>query len=84
MRSETSNSIRIQEERCTISPLIRHSFLLSSSTVFRFSIQAGSAGPSRMIHFRSWLVDVAMSLLMSDNEPLMTRTMMMIGLGYPR
>ena len=38
----TSKIILIQVERWTISPLIRQSFLLSSSTVFRFSIQAGS------------------------------------------
>ena len=56
LRSDTSKSIRIHEDRWTISPLIRQSFLLSSSTVFRFSIQAGSAGPSRMIHFLSWLI----------------------------
>ncbi len=35
------------------SPLIRHSFLLSSSTVFMFSIQTASMGPSKMTHFRS-------------------------------
>ena len=58
MRSDTSNSILIQDERWTISPLMRQSFLLSSSTVLRFSIQAGSAGPSKMIHFLSWLVRI--------------------------
>ena len=55
-RSDSSKSIRIQEERWTISPDIRHSFLLSSSTVLRFSIQAGSAGPSSTIHFLSSVV----------------------------
>ena len=36
-----------------ISPLIRHSFLLSSSTVFMFSIQMASTGPSKISHLRS-------------------------------
>lgn len=34
-----------------ISPELRHSFLLSSSTVFMFSIQTASTGPSNMYHF---------------------------------
>lgn len=33
-----------------IYPLVRHSFLLSSSTVFMFSIQTASTGPSNVIH----------------------------------
>ena len=36
-----------------ISPLLRHSFLLSSSTVFMFSIQTASTGPSNRYHFLS-------------------------------
>lgn len=36
-----------------ISPLIRHSFLLSSSTVFMLSIQRVSMGPSNTTHLRS-------------------------------
>jgi hypothetical protein len=35
-----------------ISPLFKHSFLLSSSTVFMFSIQTASTGPSSISHFR--------------------------------
>ena len=35
-----------------ISPLIRQSFLLSSSTVFMFSIQMASTGPSNISHLR--------------------------------
>ena len=31
-------------------------FLLSSSTVFMFSIQTASTGPSKMIHLRWWVV----------------------------
>ena len=34
------------------SELARHSVLLSSSTVFMFSIHTASTGPSKMIHFR--------------------------------
>ena len=36
-----------------ISPLIKHSFLLSSSTVFMFSIHRASMGPSNTTHFLS-------------------------------
>ena len=36
-----------------ISPDMRHSFLFSSSTVLRFSIQSESTGPSNINHFRS-------------------------------
>ena len=61
--SLTSKSILIQVDRWTISPLIKQSFLLSSSTVLRFSIQAGSTGPSNTIHFLSSVVEVAMSLV---------------------
>ena len=42
-----------------ISPLIRQSFLLSSSTVFMFSIQMASTGPSKTIHCSVPLVSVA-------------------------
>lgn len=38
-----------------ISPLIRQSFLLSSSTVFMFSIHTASTGPSKISHFLSGL-----------------------------
>ena len=37
------------------SPLIRHSFLLSSSTVFMFSTHMASIGPSNTTHLRSVL-----------------------------
>ena len=36
-----------------ISPLIRQSFLLSSNTVFMFSIHSASIGPSNITHFLS-------------------------------
>eukprot|EP00955_Chlamydomonas_euryale_P088653 364399-Chlamydomonas_euryale.AAC.3 len=38
---------------CTRTPELRHSFLLSSSTVFMFSIQIASTGPSSTSHLRS-------------------------------
>lgn len=38
-----------------ISPLIRHNFLLSSNTVFMFSIHTASTGPSKISHFLSGL-----------------------------
>lgn len=36
-----------------ISPLVKQSFLLSSNTVFMFSIQTASTGPSKRYHFLS-------------------------------
>lgn len=36
---------------CIISPDMRHNFLLSSKTVFMFSIQTASTGPSKINHF---------------------------------
>jgi len=40
-------------ESWMISPLMRQSFLLSSRTVFMFSIQIASTGPSKINHFLS-------------------------------
>ena len=48
-----SNSMVMGGDIWTTSPLIRHSFLLSSSTVFMFSIHTASIGPSNVTHFRS-------------------------------
>jgi hypothetical protein len=47
-RSPTSKIMDIVPLMAMISELGRHSFLLSSSTVFMFSIQMASTGPSRM------------------------------------
>ena len=52
-RSMTSKIMFISALMAMISPELRHSFLLSSSTVFMFSIQMASTGPSRMSHFRA-------------------------------
>mmetsp|Transcript_19764 Transcript_19764/g.49722 ORF Transcript_19764/g.49722 Transcript_19764/m.49722 type:complete len:224 (-) Transcript_19764:1561-2232(-) len=51
-RSRTSKSMVVTGESLMISPEFRHSFLLSSSTVFMFSIQIASTGPSKTTHWR--------------------------------
>ena len=53
VRSCTSKIIDIGPDMAIISPDMRQSFLLSSSTVFMFSIQMASTGPSNMTHCRS-------------------------------
>ena len=63
-RSFTSKIMFITDDIATISPLFRHSFLLSSSTVFMFSIQMASTGPSSITHLRLGL--------WSDAHPLYT------------
>lgn len=45
-----------------ISPDARQSFLLSSNTVFKFSIQTASTGPSKIIHLRPLNSEVDSSL----------------------
>jgi hypothetical protein len=52
-----------------IYPLVKQSFLLSSSTVFMFSIQTASTGPSKMIHFLSRDSDSAQSLIFMAKTP---------------
>ena len=52
-RSCTSKIMFIRPCMAMISPEFRHSFLLSSSTVFMFSIQMASTGPSNTTHLRS-------------------------------
>mmetsp|Transcript_21116 Transcript_21116/g.39595 ORF Transcript_21116/g.39595 Transcript_21116/m.39595 type:complete len:215 (+) Transcript_21116:463-1107(+) len=49
-RSSASNIIVMVSDILIISPLMRQSFLLSSRTVFMFSIQMASTGPSATIH----------------------------------
>eukprot|EP00955_Chlamydomonas_euryale_P061806 358184-Chlamydomonas_euryale.AAC.2 len=58
-RSATSKIMFMRPCIEMISPELRHSFLLSSSTVFMFSIQIASTGPSNMTHLRSGLVSRA-------------------------
>eukprot|EP00976_Prorocentrum_cordatum_P079734 1183682-Prorocentrum_minimum.AAC.2 len=55
-RSATSKIMFMRPCMAMISPLLRHSFLLSSSTVFMFSIQMASTGPSNITHLRSGVV----------------------------
>ena len=48
-----SMMVRMLGDMAIISPLFRQSFLFSSMTVFMFSIQTASIGPSKTNHFRS-------------------------------
>ena len=57
-RSSTSNMIVFVSESGMISPELRQSFLLSSSTVFMFSIQMASTGPSKSTHCRSMILSI--------------------------
>lgn len=50
-KSLTSKIILVPGESLMISPLVKQSFLLSSSTVFMFSIHKESTGPSNTIHW---------------------------------
>ena len=61
-----------------ISPELRHSFLLSSSTVFMFSIQMASTGPSKMTHLRSGLVSRA-AFLKGAEQPQGSQHSTMMG-----
>ncbi len=61
-KSMTSKMTDMVGVRAMISPDARQSFLLSSSTVFKFSIQTASTGPSKMIHLRPLNSDVDSSL----------------------
>ena len=62
LRSLISKKRVIVLDRGMISPFMRQSFRLSSNTVFKFSIQEESTGPSKTSHFRSSVDDVAISL----------------------
>ena len=52
-----------------VSPLIKHNFLLSSKTVFIFSIQPASTGPSNTMNYLSMSYDVAHLLYISPKIP---------------
>ena len=52
-RSMHSKIRFMRGDMAMISPDMRQSFLLSSSTVFMFSIHTASTGPSKTIHRRS-------------------------------
>jgi len=61
---DTSNNIFISGLSFTLSPLDKHRVILSSNTVFMFSIQSESTGPSNMTHFYSVLSSIATYSLM--------------------
>lgn len=52
-KSSHSKKVIIYYVNLIISPEFKHNFLLSSKTVFIFSIQTGSTGPSKIIHPKS-------------------------------
>ncbi|TNN40904.1 hypothetical protein EYF80_048921 [Liparis tanakae] len=62
--AEDGRPVDLTSVSLMISPELRHSFLLSSSTVFMFSIHTASTGPSNMYHF--------FSLSMEDAPPRIT------------
>ena len=77
------NLIRVElEVKCKIftslslmiSPLVRQSFLLSSKTVFMFSIHTASTGPSNTYHFLSLVVLELPTRIMDDKMPSVLKT----------
>mmetsp|Transcript_2367 Transcript_2367/g.7841 ORF Transcript_2367/g.7841 Transcript_2367/m.7841 type:complete len:207 (-) Transcript_2367:5150-5770(-) len=62
-RSCTSNNMCILALSLMRSPLARQSVMLSSSTVFMFSIQSASTGPSKTIHWYSSFCVVSVTAL---------------------
>ena len=64
----------IDGDICIISPLIRHSFLLSSSTVFMDSIHSVSTGPSNTTHLRSSFCAEANSLCRREEKKVKVNT----------
>ena len=55
-RSCTSNNMCMVELSLILSELARHNILLSSNTVFMFSIHSESTGPSHTTHLWSSVV----------------------------
>lgn len=68
-RSMGSNIRLVVLASWMISPLIRHSFLLSSNTVFMFSIQMASTGPSKISHFLSGVYTTTKYTVFIDITP---------------
>ena len=54
-KSSTSNTKLKLLGNFIISPELKHNFLLSSNTVFKFSIHKVSTGPSKTIQLMSFL-----------------------------
>jgi len=69
VRSYTSKSMLILSLIGIVSPLMRHNFLLSSRTVFIFSIHPASTGPSNTINYLSLDYDVAHLRYISPKIP---------------
>ena len=68
-RSPTSKSMRICVLSLMRSPFARQSVMLSSSTVFMFSIQMASMGPSKTVHLRSSVSSAQNSRMMVEPRP---------------
>ena len=60
---------KLTSESLMISPLVRQSFLLSSNTVFMFSIHTASTGPSNRYHFLSLVVLELPTRIIDDKIP---------------
>lgn len=56
LKSITSNSILIDGSSFILYPFAKHSIILSSKTVFMFSIQRASTGPSKITQFITFYV----------------------------
>ena len=68
-KSCTSNSMRICTLSLMRSEFARHSVMLSSSTVFMFSIHSASIGPSNTVHMRSSVSVATLRRMMVDARP---------------
>ncbi len=72
-KSLTSNIIVNNALNFILYPLDKHNILLSSNTVFIFSIHNGSTGPSNYIQFYSYIYSssyfITISLIIYDAKP---------------
>ena len=68
-KSATSNIIVCVGSSFIISPEVKHNFLLSSKTVFIFSIQTASTGPSNMYQRLSKSVAAVPALINVERIP---------------
>lgn len=69
IKSIVSNIILIWLFILIISPLLKHNFLLSSKTVFKFYAQIESMGPSKINHLRALLCDFTNFLNLQGSKP---------------
>jgi len=68
-KSSVSYIMVVRPDILMISPLFRHSFLLSSSTVFMLSIHSVSTGPSNNTHLRSGVASLEHTRMMLASTP---------------